>query len=133
MFLTQTDTFAAPKTTTQPIPQPATKSVENDDIMKTLLAHEKTATTSHVPMGVTVAPPSDEDSSTSESDDETMVTNKPAVTVIGQSKSYIHLKDLPQFNFFTCLILDSFLEIINLSSIPMIPHIMLARLYKFVV
>ncbi|KAI0243038.1 General transcription factor IIE subunit 1 [Lamellibrachia satsuma] len=81
--LQQTDTFAAPKTTTQPIPQPAMKSVENDDIMKALLAHEKTATTSHVPMGVTVAPPSDEDSSTSESDDETMVTNKPAVTVIG--------------------------------------------------
>ena len=84
LLLTQTDTFAVPKTAAQSTPQPAAKSFENDDIMKTLLAHEKTVTASHAPMGVSAGPQSDEESSTSESDDEAMPTIKPAITVIGQ-------------------------------------------------
>ena len=80
-MLIQNDTFTAPKTSVQS--QSVSKSFESDDIMKTLLAHEKTVTALHVPPGVATSPPSDEESSTSESDDETMTTTKPAISLIG--------------------------------------------------
>ena len=86
-MLIQNDTFTAPKTPAQS--QSVSKSFETDDIMKTLLAHEKTVTTAHVPAGVATSPPSDEESSTSESDDEAMTTtNKAAISLIGTFRLY---------------------------------------------
>ena len=55
------------------------RSTENNDIMQTLLAHEKKSGSILVP-GVPKAAGSDDESSTSESEDETVKPIVPTVT-----------------------------------------------------
>ena len=74
-----------PSHPTLPMGERPSSSKGRDDIMRTLLAHEKKGPTPILP--ATGVPPSDDESSTSESEDETFKA-KPATTVPAQGKSH---------------------------------------------